>query len=229
MSQPTNGGYEGPDNSLGREFGNQQSQGGSLGSEYNSSWDQGESSEQQTQQFSQSGQQGSYEQPSASPYGQPQGQPQGQQGTPSYDQGQQGPSSYDQGGDSPYGQPQGQQGGYGQQPGYQSQAPAKTSQPSVFSDTKFEHSLTPKIASLTFLLVSVAAVLWGLTDIIHAFVGDGWSGQGAGDVTVKMKVFPAILNLLADVAIVGAIIFGARLLIELAVNVAKNTAAKSSD
>ncbi len=225
MSQPTNGGYEGQGNSLGQQFGDQQNQqGGSLGSEYgSSSWGQNENAEQQTQQFSAPGsQQSSYDQ---SGYGQ-----QGYQQQPYEQQGSQASpgAAYGQDGSSSYDQQNAGAAGYGQQQNYSS-TPAKPSSPSVFSDTKFEHVLTPKIASLTFLLVSAAAVLWGLTDIIHGFMGDAWSGQGAGDVTVKMKVFPAILNLFADLAIVGAVIFGARLLIELAVNVAKGAESKSAD
>lgn len=200
MSQPTNGswndgqGGQGQGDSLGQGWNDQSGQGGSLGQDWGG-------------QQSASGP--DYGQQSQGGYG---GQQYGQQGDQGqYGQSQQSQGNYDQG--QQYGAPA-HTGGHNNSPSASGASP--------FSDTKFEQSLTPKIASLAFMLISAAAVLWGLTDIVHNFMGDTMSGEGTGaDITTKMHVFPAILKMLADIAIVGAIIYGARVVIELAVNVAK--------
>ncbi|MBC9957864.1 DUF4282 domain-containing protein [Yimella sp. cx-51] len=196
MSQPTNGSWndgQGQGGSLGQGWNDQSNQGGgSLGQDW------GGQQSQQSASGQDYGQQGGYG-----------GQQYGQQG----DQGQYGQSqgNYDQG----------QQGGAPAHTGGYNNSPS-SSGASPFSDTKFEQSLTPKIASLAFMLISAAAIIWGLYDILYNFLGEHQSVDGSDrEVVVKMHVVPAIFKMLADIAIVGAIIYGARVVIELAVNVAK--------
>ena len=218
MSQPTGGSYDGQGGSLGQNwgqgdagqgssqgYGQQQAggQGGSLGQNWGSPEADNQAGSQSTQEWGSQGGGSS----AAQGYGQGSqnsGQSYGQQ-------------SY--GDNSPaYGT-----GRSGNQSGFQPTANSGGGDGAgaMFSD-KFTRSLTEKIAPLAFMLISAAAILWGLTDILHGFMGDTM-GDGDNDVTMKMKVFPAVLNMLADLAIVGAVIFGARVLLELAVNVAKLT------
>lgn len=111
-----------------------------------------------------------------------------------------------------------QQGGQPQQQNWQQggQQPAGDGVGAVFSDLGFTKSLTPSIAKMTFILISAAAVLWGVADILHAFLGDS-TGSGNYSSSLKMNVGAAIFTMLADLAIVGAIVLGARVALEAAV------------
>lgn len=221
MSQPTNGSWNdgqgsGQGGSLGQNWSNEPQEGAQGGGSLGQNWGgQQEAAGQQYGNQSQADQGQSYDynqQSRGQGYAAAQGQQSYDQQSYGAQQGQHSQQGYDQ---QQYGAAAAPAGGYN--------APQSAGGGSPFSDTKFEQSLTPKIASLAFMLISAAAVLWGLTDIIHNFMGDVMSAAGSGgrDVTTKMHVFPAILKMLADVAIVGAVIYAARIVIELAVNVAK--------
>ena len=222
MSQPTGG-------SLGQNWGGQgdgqnSGNGDSLGQGWNQGsdsssgslgqdWGQGSSSgssESPTQQWGQGSSSGS-----SSATGQSSGQQwsndsYGQQGTGQnygqFDYGQ-------QSNDNSYGNPSA--------PAQHSGHPAGTSPASgigaLFSDLKFKQSLTENLAQLAFLGVLVYSVLKFLANTIHNF---GSTDYGGADVK-NMGTFDAVMHLLADLVWLVVVVAIARILLELAVNVAR--------
>lgn len=226
MSQPTGGSWNnGQGGSLGQNWGGsseQDAQGqGSLGQNWGSGseqssggqgslgqgWDASGSQESnaQTQQWggessgSNAGQQSAY-------------------GQGSYNQGDYGQQSS---GQSDYGQQSSSQSGYGatahqsQGGGFQTPKAAGEGIGALFSDLKFSRSLTEGLAQLTFLGVVVWAVLKFLANTIHNF------SDIPGTGVKQMGTFDAILHLFADLVWLVLIVAIVRIVLELAINVAK--------
>ena len=222
MSSPTNGSWnDNPENSGPNPQYPGYNQGGGFGQS------QGQGQPQSIGQGFE--QQGGFGQPAGAPRpseGQQDqtsiGQDFGRQG--GYDQGQQG--SYDQGHQG-YGQPQ-QQGGFGQQASGSAGAAVQGAGDGIgdlFSDFQFKKGLTEKIASLAFLLTVVWAVLKFVRTLAHA-----WGSQGNGEFKVKnmggFEAFMTTLEALASLVLTVAII---RIVLELAVNVARIAKARARD
>lgn len=198
-------------------------------------------------QQSQQGQQGGYGQQSA--YGQ-QSQPDSQSQQGWNQQGQQGQGEYGQQSPS-YGAGQtGQAGQQGQQAGQSSgqsgkgwgrkggqQDPnspqAQVSQVvggagdgigALFSDLQFKKSLTERIASLVFLVTLVWAVLHFLSNLVYNF-----GSEDFGNTSVKhMGTGSALIHTLTDLVWLVLVVGVTRLLLELAVHVAR-IAGRSKD
>lgn len=228
MSQPTGGSWNnGQGGSLGQNWGGsseQDAQGqGSLGQNWGSGseqssggqgspgqgWDASGSQESnaQTQQWggessgSNAGQQSAY-------------------GQGSYNQGDYGQQSP---GQSDYGQQSSGQSGYGatahqsQGGGFQTPKAAGEGIGALFSDLKFTRSLTEGLAQLTFLGVVVWAVLKFLANTIHNF---GSTDFGGADLK-NMGTFDAVMHLFADLVWLVLVVAIVRIVLELAINVAK--------
>lgn len=128
------------------------------------------------------------------------------------------------------GQQQGQQGGYGQQGQHGnnlgSQAQAQVGQVvsgagdgvgALLSDFAFKKSLTEKLASLIFLVTAVWAVLHFLSNLVYNF-----GSEDAGNYSIKhMGTGSALIHTLTDLVWLVLVVGVARVLLELAVNVAK--------
>ncbi|NHN57253.1 DUF4282 domain-containing protein [Calidifontibacter sp. DB0510] len=141
-------------------------------------------------------------------------------GSQGYEQG-----SFDQGQQSAYGGGYGQQAGGYQQGGYQqggfdqgqqfggqqqvAKGPKKPGIGDMFSDLKFEKSLTGALASIAFTLTLVWAVLRLVSNMVYNFSSD-FIGTGT-----------ALMNFLTDLAFVGFVVVSVRIVLELCVNVAK--------
>lgn len=163
-------------------------------------------------------QQGGYGQQAGQDAGQPQGS-YGEQASYGQQQGGQ------QGG---YGQ---QQGGYGQQQAQPSnnlgsQAQAQVSRVvggagdgvgALLSDFAFKKSLTEKLSSLIFLVTMVWAVLHFLSNLVYNF-----GSEDAGTYSIKhMSTGSALIHTLTDLVWLVLVVGVARILLELAMNVAK--------
>lgn len=129
-----------------------------------------------------------------------------------------GQGSYNQG---DYGQQSSGQSGYGatahqsQGGGFQTPKAAGEGIGALFSDLKFTRSLTEGLAQLTFLGVVVWAVLKFLANTIHNF------SDIPGTGVKQMGTFDAILHLFADLVWLVLIVAIVRIVLELAINVAK--------
>lgn len=229
MSQPTGGSWnEGQGGSLGQNWGSDasgnESGQGSLGQNWGSDapagndagqgslgqgWDNKGGAEAQTQQWG-------GEQSSAAGYGQSGQQSYGGEQSSSYGQSQQGYGQGDYGQQSnqpSYGAPAQQSNGGG----FGTPKAAGEGIGALFSDLKFTKSLTEGLAQLTFLGVLVWAVLNFLANTIHNF---GSTDFGGAEVK-NMGTFDAVMSLFADLVWLVLVVAIARILLELAVNVAK--------
>ncbi|AKU18417.1 DUF4282 domain-containing protein [Luteipulveratus mongoliensis] len=149
-------------------------------------------------------------------YGQP--QPQGQPPQQSIGQGYQQPP---QGGPQGPG-PQGP-GNFGQQAvgsAGQVVGGAGDGLGDLFSDFGFKKNLTEKIASIAFLLTVVWAFLRFVTAISHAFGKQPVDGGGQGGLK-NMGTFEAFMTSLEALAGLVLTVAIARIILELAVNVAR--------
>ncbi len=181
------------------------------------------------------GQQASYTEPSGNePTGYSGGSDSGW-GQPQHDQqgGSYGQQSSQFGQQADYGQQsqhggqnqQGQQGQQGQ-PGAAQQLQGQVGQViggagdgvgALFSDLQFKKSLTERIASLFFLVTIVWAVLHFLANQVYNF-----GSEDFGSTSVKhMGTGSALVHLLADLVWLVLVVGGARIVLELAVNVAR--------
>ena len=87
----------------------------------------------------------------------------------------------------------------------------------LFSDLQFKKSLTERIASLFFLVTIVWAVLHFLANQVYNF-----GSEDFGSTSVKhMGTGSALVHLLADLVWLVLVVGGARIVLELAVNVAR--------
>ena len=162
---------------------------------------------------------------------QQQGQPQQQ---PGYGQSAYGEQTYGQPayGEQTYGQPAPEQpptqhggfGGQAQQAGQQWATDAGQIASGagkgigdLLSDLQFKKSLTEKIAGLTYLLVIVWAVINFISELAYNF-----GSQDFGGTSVRnMGTFAAIVHSIADLALLVVIVAIVRVVLELAVNVAR--------
>ena len=215
MSQPTGGSWNnGQGGSLGQNWGGSSEQDaqsqGSPGQNWGSGSEQSSGGQGSTSQgWDASGSQESNAQ-TQQWGGESSGSNAGQQS--GYGQG-----SYNQG---DYGQQSSGQSGYGATAHHNGQ-PAGAGPASgiggLFSDLQFKQSLTEKLAQLAFLGVLVYSVLKFLANTIHNF---GSTDYGGADVK-NMGTFDAVMHLFADLVWLVVVVAIARILLELAVNVAR--------
>ncbi|WP_265442920.1 DUF4282 domain-containing protein [Flexivirga meconopsidis] len=200
--QPGQGGYAAPQGqSLGQGYGQQAAQGtpgqGASG--------QGASGQGQ-QPPSQGGQSG---------YGRPtQG---GQPSAPGYGQGQGQQTHAGQGGQSGFGQQAQQVGQQFMGDAGQIAAGAGDGIGALFSDLQFKKSLTEKIAGLTFLGVIIWAVLKFLSNLFYNFGSQDFAGQSIKN----MSTGSAVMHTLADLVWLIIVVAIVRLLLEVAINIAR--------
>ncbi|MEO8850863.1 MAG: DUF4282 domain-containing protein [Allobranchiibius sp.] len=175
----------------------------------------------------QSGQQG-WSQPASQSNQSDYGQTQGEQGGYGQQASQQ-PSQ--QGGWGQQSTPQGSQGQqsgnqHNQSPSPASQAQAQVSRVvsgagdglgALISDLQFKKSLTEKLASLVFLVTLVWAVLNFLSNLVYNF-----GSETSGNISIKhMGTGSALIHTLTDLVWLVLVVGIARILLELAVNVAR--------
>ena len=87
----------------------------------------------------------------------------------------------------------------------------------LVSDLQFKKSLTGRIASLTFLVTLVWAVLNFLSNLVYNF-----GSQTSGNISIKhMSTGSALMHTLTDLVLLVLFVGIARILLELAVNVAR--------
>ncbi len=132
----------------------------------------------------------------------------------------------------------GQQGGWGQQSNPQGQqsgneSPSAASQAqaqvgrvmsgagdgvgALLSDFQFKKSLTGRLSSLVFLVTVVWAVLSFLSNLVYNF-----GSQTSGNISIKhMGTGSALIHTLTDLVLLVLVVGVARILLELAVNVAR--------
>lgn len=148
-------------------------------------------------------------------YGQQHGE-QGGYGAPAQQQAGQ-PGGYGQQGDQPIGSQGNNRGSRAQAQVGQVVGTAGDGVGALLSDFAFKKSLTEKLASLVFLITVVWAFLLFLANQVHNF-----GSQDLGGTSLKyMSTGSALLHLLADAVAFVLTVVVARILLELAVNVAK--------